>query len=90
MSTNEPPSVSPNVPDSVYQDVERNGGLLERWVTDEEFRAGILGAEDPAEFARQHGFELQQDTSDWIKDRVAVRTPEELEELLHPPRFVAF
>ncbi len=90
MSTNEPPSVSPNVPDSVYQDVERNGGLLEKWVTDEEFRAGILGADDPAEFARQHGFELQQDTSDWIKDRVAARTQEELEELLNPPRFVAF
>jgi hypothetical protein len=90
MSTHEPRNEPPTVPPSVYEDVERNGGLLEKWVTDEEFRAGILGADDPAEFARQHGFELQQDTSDWIKDRVAARTAEELEELLHPPRFVAF
>jgi hypothetical protein len=90
MSTNEPRSASPNVPDTVYQDVERNGGLLQRWVTDEEFRVGILGAEDPADFAQQHGFELQPATSDWIKERVAARTPEEMEVLLRPPGVAAF
>jgi hypothetical protein len=84
---NEPPTV----PGSVYEDVERNGGLLERWVTDEGFRVGILEADDPAEYARLNGgFELQRETSDWIKERVAARSPEQLEELLHPRGVVPF
>ena len=88
MSTFEPPDESSTIPPSVYEDLRGNEGLMERWVTDEQFRAGILDAEDPAGFAHENGeFDLQPETSDWIKERVAALTPEERERLLHPPRY---
>jgi hypothetical protein len=62
----------PTIPDSVFADVEAetNQGLMKKWVTDPEFREGLLRAEDPAAFAAEHGFTLQPDTSTWIKERV--------------------
>jgi hypothetical protein len=63
-------SEEPSVPDSVYADVEGNPGLMRAWVSDPEFREGLLRAANPAAFAQEHNFTLQQETSDWIKDRV--------------------
>jgi hypothetical protein len=64
-------SEEPSIPESVFADVEANPGLIKKWVTDPEFREGLLRAPDPAAFALQeHNFTLSQDTSDWIKDRV--------------------
>jgi hypothetical protein len=62
----------PTIPDSVFADVEAetNQGLTRRWVTDSDFRRGLLEHPNPMEFAAEHGFTLQQETSDWIKERV--------------------
>ena len=60
----------PDIPDSVFTDVESNPGLMKRWVNDPEFREGLLNHPDPAGFAAEHGFTLQADTSEWIKQRV--------------------
>jgi hypothetical protein len=60
----------PSIPDSVFTDVEANPGLTKKWVTDPEFRQGLLEHPNPIDFAAEHGFTLQQETSDWIKERV--------------------
>jgi hypothetical protein len=66
-------AAGPSVPDSVFADVEGNPGLIRKWVTEPDFRAGLLNADDPAVFAAQYGITLHAETSTWIKARVAAR-----------------
>jgi hypothetical protein len=63
----------PTIPNYVIDDLDANPGLVRRWIEDAAFRRELLEAEDPATVASSHGFELQAQTSTWIRERVAAR-----------------
>jgi hypothetical protein len=66
------------IPPFVLDDVHNNPELVARWVNDVEFRRNLLRAESPRDFARQNGYDLSVETSDWLTRLLASRSIEEL------------
>ncbi len=75
------------IPEAVFQDLESNPALARRWVQEPAFRQGMLDAQNVAGFLDGEGFALQQDTLDWIEERIRFRGTERL---AGPTGIVAF
>ena len=62
---------SDGIPDEVVFDVQNpaNGDLVKRWLFDTDFRAGMLNAESPRDYAVNEieGVEISDVTEEWIK-----------------------
>ena len=83
---------SDGIPDEVIFDVQNpaNGELLKRWLYDTDFRAGMLNAESPREYAGQQlegGVDMSDVTEDWIKEIVRQHG---VDDLVQELKFVAF
>jgi hypothetical protein len=69
-----------DIPDYVVNDVVKNPELVKRWVSDPDFRHGLLSDEDPAKFAQEadESFVLSHKTAEWLKELVEHRSPASL------------
>jgi len=63
----------PAIPDYVLDDLENNFGLVRRWAQDPAFRRQLLEAEDTVAYADSQGYQLQEETAAWIRERVQAR-----------------
>ena len=71
----------PGIPDDVYADIGSQPDLIKEWVTNEEFRTGVLNAEDPGSYVRSYGgrnFRMSPETSEWIQGRIRFHGVEKL------------
>jgi hypothetical protein len=75
------------IPEAVFADLERNPALARKWVQEPAFRQGMLHSQDVAGFLGGEGFALEQDTLDWIEERIRFRGTERL---AGPTGIVAF
>lgn len=63
----------PAIPGYVLDDLENNFRLVRRWAQDPDFRRQLLEAEDTVNYAATEGYQLQEETAAWIRERVQAR-----------------
>ena len=83
---------SDGIPNEVVFDVQNpaNEELVKRWLFDTDFRAGMLNAESPREYAAgalEGGVEISDVTEEWIKGVVREFG---VDDLVTELKFVAF